>query len=167
MADDPATVTVETANGKFQQKASAGNHDLLADETFRDADISSVRRLSFAGASMPEGLLRRLDGAFHPDLFVNHYGSSEIFTFAFDQAATEKPGSAGRAGLNARIRVVALGSTHPDEVVAPGEEGQVIADLQGDEAFEGYWKRPEADARALNHGWYFTGDTGHFVYGIM
>ena len=137
-------------------------HDLLADETFRDADISSVRRLGFAGASMPEGLLRRLDGAFHPDLFVNHYGSSEVFTFAFDQAAAEKPGSAGRAGLNARIRVVALGSTHPDEIVAPGEEGQVIADLQGDEAFEGYWKRPEADARALNHGWYFTGDTGHF-----
>ena len=32
MADDPATVTVETANGKFQQKVSAGNHDLLADE---------------------------------------------------------------------------------------------------------------------------------------
>jgi 2-furoate---CoA ligase len=137
-------------------------HDLLADESFRDADISSVRRLGFAGASMPEGLLRRLDGAFHPDLFVNHYGSSEIFTFAFDQAAAEKPGSAGRAGLNARIRVVALGSTHPDEIVAPGEEGQIIADLQGDEAFEAYWKRPEADARALNHGWYFTGDTGHF-----
>lgn len=32
MADNPATVTVETANGKFQQKVSAGNHDLLADE---------------------------------------------------------------------------------------------------------------------------------------
>ena len=137
-------------------------HDLLADETFRDANISSVRRLGFAGASMPEGLLRRLDDAFHPDLFVNHYGSSEVFTFSFDQAAAEKPGSAGRAGLNARIRVVELGSTHPDELAAPGEEGQIIADLNGDEAFEGYWKRPDADARARKHGWYFTGDTGHF-----
>ena len=28
------------------------------------------------------------------------------------------------------------------------------------EAFEGYWRRPDADAKALRHGWYFTGDTG-------
>ena len=137
-------------------------HDLLADDGFREADISSVRRLGFAGASMPKDLLRRLDGAFRPDLFVNHYGSSEIFTFSFDQAAIEKPGSAGRAGLNSRIRVVSLGATHPDELAAPLEEGQIIADLKGDEAFEGYWNRPDADARALKHGWYFTGDTGYF-----
>src|SRR5581483_9099945 len=30
-----------------------------------------------------------------------------------------------------------------------------------DEAFDGYWRRPEADARALRDGWYFTGDTGY------
>ena len=36
----------------------------------------------------------------------------------------------------------------------------MIADLVGDEAFEGYWRRPDADARALRQGWYFTGDTG-------
>jgi 2-furoate---CoA ligase len=36
----------------------------------------------------------------------------------------------------------------------------VIATLSGDEAFEGYWKRPDADAKALRQGWYFTGDTG-------
>ena len=34
--------------------------------------------------------------------------------------------------------------------------------LAGDEAFEGYWRRPDADARALRDGWYFTGDTGYF-----
>ncbi len=137
-------------------------HDLLTADGFREANVSSVRRLGFAGASMPEALLRRLDDAFRPDLFVNHYGSSEIFTFSFEQAATEKPGSAGRAGLNSRIRVVTLGATHPDELAAPGEDGQIIADLNSDEAFEGYWNRREADVRAIRHGWYFTGDTGHF-----
>jgi type I restriction enzyme S subunit len=25
-----------------------------------------------------------------------------------------------------------------------------------------YWRRPDADARALHDGWYFTGDTGYF-----
>ena len=34
--------------------------------------------------------------------------------------------------------------------------------LASDEAFEGYWRRPDADAKALRDGWYFTGDTGYF-----
>ena len=33
--------------------------------------------------------------------------------------------------------------------------------MPSDEAFEGYWRRPDADARALRDGWYFTGDTGY------
>src|SRR5262249_55747448 len=43
-----------------------------------------------------------------------------------------------------------------------GEEGEVIALLAGDESFDGYWRRPEADAAAIRAGWYFTGDTGYF-----
>ncbi len=54
-----------------------------------------------------------------------------------------------------------LGSDNPDEQAAVGEEGQIIADLATDEAFAGYWRRPDADAKALHHGWYFTGDTGY------
>src|SRR5919206_3674643 len=59
------------------------------------------------------------------------------------------------------IRVIRLGANSPDLLANPGEEGEIIALLQGDESFEGYWRRPEADAKALRHGWYFTGDTGH------
>ena len=55
-----------------------------------------------------------------------------------------------------------LGAASPDEVARSGEEGEIIALLQGDESFEGYWRRPEADAKALRQGWYFTGDTGYF-----
>ncbi|CAO3429233.1 AMP-binding protein [Azospirillum doebereinerae] len=135
-------------------------HDLLADPRFAATDVSSVRKLGFAGASMTDGLLKRLDAAFQPELFVNHYGSSEIYTFTIDQNAPAKPGSAGKAALNQRIRVVRLGPPDPDAPAAPGEEGQIVADLSGDESFEGYWKRPDADAKALHGGWYFTGDTG-------
>jgi 2-furoate---CoA ligase len=52
----------------------------------------------------------------------------------------------------------------PDRPAATGEEGEIVADLAGDEAFEGYWRRPDADKKALREGWYFTGDTG-FVDG--
>ena len=60
------------------------------------------------------------------------------------------------------IRVVRLGADSPDLLAVPGEEGEIIALLQGDESFEGYWRRPEADAKALRDGWYFSGDTGYF-----
>lgn len=135
-------------------------HDLLHSTHFRAADIRSVRKLGFAGASMTDGLLKALDAAFKPDLFVNHYGSSEVYTFTIHQKATAKPGSAGRAGINQRIRVVRLGATSPDRVAAVGEEGEIIALLAGDESFDGYWRRPDADAKAIRQGWYFTGDTG-------
>jgi 2-furoate---CoA ligase len=45
--------------------------------------------------------------------------------------------------------------------VPPGEKGEIIASLDSDEAFAGYWNRPDADAKALRDGWYFTGDMGY------
>ena len=136
-------------------------HDMLAWREQNRTDISTVRKLGFAGAPMQDGLLKRLADTFRPELFVNHYGSSEVFTFAYDQDATRKAGSAGRAGINTRIRVVALDADSPDQVVPPGEEGQIICELQGDEAFEAYWNRPDANAKSIRLGWYFTGDTGY------
>lgn len=136
-------------------------HDLLADKAFDQSDVSTVRKLGFAGAPMTDGLLQRLVKAFRPELFVNHYGSSEIYTFTICPDAPAKPGSAGKAGLNQRIRVVRIGSDDPNDTVNSGEEGQIIAALASDEAFEGYWRRPDADAKALHGGWYFTGDIGY------
>jgi 2-furoate---CoA ligase len=137
-------------------------HDMLHHSRFAQTDVSSVRKLGFAGASMTDGLLRALSAAFKPDLFVNHYGSSEIYTFTIDRNAPAKPGSAGRAGINQLIRVVKLGAATPADIAKPDEEGEIIAHLSSDEAFEGYWQRPDANAKALREGWYFTGDTGYF-----
>jgi 2-furoate---CoA ligase len=136
-------------------------HDLVYNERFAKTDVSSVRKLGFAGAPMTDGLLKKLDAAFGPELFVNHYGSSEIYTVTIDQDATKKPGSAGRAGINQMVRVAKLNANSSDDLAATGEEGEILALLAGDESFEGYWRRPEADAKALRGGWYFTGDTGY------
>ena len=57
--------------------------------------------------------------------------------------------------------MVPLNADSPEGSVAPGEDGQIICDLKGDEAFEGYWNRPDADAKSIRGGWYFTGDTGY------
>ncbi|HEX3504301.1 MAG TPA: AMP-binding protein [Xanthobacteraceae bacterium] len=137
-------------------------HDVVHHPQFKATDVSSVRKLGFAGAPMTDGLLKTLQAAFEPELFVNHYGSSEVYTFTIDQDAPKKPGSAGRAGINQNVRVVKLGAQSVDDVAAVGEEGEITALLAGDESFEGYWRRPEADAKALREGWYFTGDIGFF-----
>jgi 2-furoate---CoA ligase len=135
-------------------------HDLVHAPEFASADVSSVRKLGFAGASMTDGLLKTLNQAFQPDLFVNHYGSSEIYTFTIDQNAPAKPGSAGKAGINQEIRVVKLNAASAVDLAQPNEEGEIVALLAGDESFEGYWRRADADAKSLRDGWYFTGDTG-------
>jgi len=88
-----------------------------------------------------DDLLKRLEEAFKPELFVNHYGSSEVYTFTTLVNAPAKPGSAGKAGINQRVRVVVLGADGPGVLAPAGEEGEIIVSLAGDESFEGYWKR--------------------------
>jgi 2-furoate---CoA ligase len=135
-------------------------HDLVHAPEFASTNVSSIRKLGFAGASMTDGLVKTLNDAFQPELFVNHYGSSEIYTFTVDQNAPAKPGSAGKSGINQEIRVVKLNARSAEDLAAPNEEGEIIALLAGDESFEGYWRRPDANAKSLRDGWYFTGDTG-------
>jgi 2-furoate---CoA ligase len=103
-------------------------HDLVSHPGFAAADTSSVRKVGFAGAEMPDGLLKRVETAFQPELFVNHYGSTEIYTFTIEPQAAAKPGSAGKAGFNQRIRVVKFGARALHETAAVGEEGEIIAD---------------------------------------
>jgi len=141
-------------------------HDMIESKNFNSSRVRTVKKLGFAGAPMHDALLIKLSEAFSPELFVNHYGSSEIYTYTINQNAVLKPGCAGKAGINARIRVVKLdqgtAQTPPNQIAACHEEGQIICDLSGDEAFEGYWKRPDADQKSIRDGWYFTGDTGYF-----
>ena len=100
-----------------------------------------------------------------PQVFVNHYGSTEIYTFSVRPDVHLKPGCAGRPGLHSSLRVVSRldrAARGPrTRSWPPGEKGEIIASLDSDEAFAGYWKRPDADAKALRDGWYFTGDMGY------
>jgi 2-furoate---CoA ligase len=123
-------------------------HDLVSNPRRDRSDLSSVRALAYAGAAMTSALVERCAEVFEPEIFVNHYGSTEIYTFSVHRDQRAKPGCAGRAALNARLRLD-----------APGE-GEVLCHLDSDEAFEGYWNRPDADAKALDAGWYRTGDVG-------
>jgi 2-furoate---CoA ligase len=139
-------------------------HDLTHAVALSRAQIASVRKLAYAGAPMLAPLTDACVKAFHPDVFVNHYGSTEIYTFSVFPDVHTKPGCAGRPGIHSTLRVVEASRerrVRADETVPPGQKGEIIASLDSDEAFAGYWKRPDADANALRDGWYFTGDMGY------
>jgi 2-furoate---CoA ligase len=138
-------------------------YDLVHTPELARTDVSTVRKLAYAGAPMLAPLTEACLKAFRPRVFVNHYGSTEIYTFSVRPDVHLKPGCAGRPGVHSTLRVVRASPEHrvgPDEIVPAGEKGEIIARLDSAEAFAGYWKRPDADARALREGWYFTGDMG-------
>ena len=125
--------------------------------------MSSVRKLGFAGAPMTDGLLTKLDEAFKPELFVNHYGSSEIYTFTIDQNAAAKPGTAGQAPASTSACASCASARAIAQRLGRARRGRRDHRRSGraTKRSKATGNRPDADAKALREGWYFTGDTGY------
>src|SRR5919199_3663618 len=139
-------------------------HELVNHEAFERHDVSSVRKLGYAGTSMLGSLVEDCAEKFQPDVFINHYGSTELYISSVYPEPQRKPGCAGRAAFHSELRVVRADPkpvVGPEEVVPTGETGEIIARLS-DDAFAGYYNRPEATEEAIRDGWYFTEDTGYF-----
>ncbi len=136
-------------------------HDLVHHPRFKPERVRSVRKLGFAGASMTDGLLKKLSGGVQAGVV------RQSLRLVGDLHLHHRPGCAEEAGLGRPRRHQPDGARGEargeiaDETTKPNEEGEIAALLAGDESFEGYWRRPDADAKALRDGWYFTGDTGY------
>ncbi len=137
-------------------------HDLIDSHHFEKDKLLTCHKLGFAGAPMTDGLLKKIKQNFSPSQLINHYGSSEIYTFTIEPNALNKPGSAGKAGINQNIRIVKINSKNINAKTKPNEEGEIIAYIKNDEAFHGYLNRPDADQSSIIDNWYFTKDTGFF-----
>ncbi len=64
-------------------------------------------------------------------------------------------GSVGQAQAVVEVKLGGGNGTPP-----PGEEGEIL--VRGDSVMPGYWRDPDASARALRGGWLHTGDIGVF-----
>jgi 2-furoate---CoA ligase len=139
-------------------------HDLVALPDLARYDLGSATTLGYAGAPMASALAEEVARVFRPRVFLNHLGSTEVYTFTVCDRVLAKPTCAGKPGVFGRARIVRAdfgrhGS--PDDLVARGETGELIVALDSPEAFAGYWRWPDADARAIRGGWYFTGDLAY------
>ncbi|SDH03282.1 acyl-CoA synthetase [Nonomuraea jiangxiensis] len=120
------------------------------------ADLSSLRHLLCGGAPVPEPLIRVYQD--RGLTFLQGYGMTETAPGALFLGAEHSIAKAGSAGVPcffSDVRLVA-----PDgSPAAPGTPGEVY--VQGPNVTPGYWRRPEATAKALSaDGWFRSGDIG-------
>jgi acyl-CoA synthetase (AMP-forming)/AMP-acid ligase II len=109
------------------------------------------------GEKMPVPLIERIQRTFPSAWFADAYGLTETVsgdTFLDRDSIVTKLGSVGRPCLHLDLDVW----DGDGRSVAPGEPGEVV--LRGPKVFAGYWRDPDATAKAFEGGWFHTGDVG-------
>lgn len=118
---------------------------------FADADVSSVRYLSYGGAPIAPELVGRIKRAF-PDARVgNGFGlteTSSVATYLPHEYAAEHADSVGFAVPVCDLRIDPLGDD--DQV------GELL--IRGPNVVAGYWNKPVATRETFAGGWLRTGD---------
>jgi acyl-CoA synthetase (AMP-forming)/AMP-acid ligase II len=120
-------------------------------------DLSSVRLVINGGEKMPVPLIERIQRVFPSAWFADAYGLTETVsgdTFLDRESIITKLGSVGRPCVHLELDLWDSGGTS----VAAGERGEIV--MRGPKLFKGYWRDPEATAKAFEGGWFHTGDIG-------
>ncbi|QNP60393.1 fatty acid--CoA ligase [Paenacidovorax monticola] len=138
---------------------------LLHEPSLDARDLSSLRLVEYGGASMAPHLIREWTRRVGSGL-VQVFGTTEMgpcMSVLYPHEQLSHAGSAGLPSLNHDLVVARLredgAPTDPAVPCAVGEVGEIL--VRGPCMMAGYLNRPEANARALAHGWYHTGDLGH------
>jgi long-chain acyl-CoA synthetase len=85
------------------------------------------------------------------------YGQSEVMGMAtFNLLAPDAIGTHGRPSPLVELRVVGP----DDDELPPGSVGEIV--VRGLTVMNGYWNRPELNARRSRGGWHHTNDLGRF-----
>jgi len=129
---------------------------------FDKYDVSSVARLGSGGAPTSAAAQQRMTRAFGGSggRMALGYGlteSSGVGTHNWGELLEAHPNSVGRVfpGIEISIR------DEDNRPLPEGEQGEIC--IRGSCVMLGYWRNPEATAKAIAPGrWLRTGDVGHF-----
>ena len=125
---------------------------------FDEADFSQVHFFISGGAPCPPPLMnawREKKGI----IFRQGYGLTEVGANCFsmtDEDSVPKTGSVGKPIFHSQMRVV---DPESGADVPVGEAGELL--IHGPHVCSGYWRNPEATAKAIVDGWFQTGDMVH------
>lgn len=120
------------------------------------ADRGSSLKFAMCGsAPVPAEVLKKFEETFGV-LVIEGYGLSESTCRSTFNPPNEnrRPGSCGMP-IGNEMRVV----DDEDNEVPDGQLGEIV--LRGPNVFKGYFRNPEATAKAFAGGWFHTGDIGY------
>jgi long-chain acyl-CoA synthetase len=144
-----------TSFGSVATMLSMLNHTDYPSGDLEALDTSSLRFALCGSAPVPPEVMLQFENRFRC-LVVEGYGLSEAtcrVTFN-PPDRRRRPGSIGLP-IGNRVRIV----DEQDRDVPTGQIGEIT--VQGDNVMKGYFKNPEATAKALRGGWLHTGDLGY------
>jgi acyl-CoA synthetase (AMP-forming)/AMP-acid ligase II len=113
-------------------------------------------RMVVAGAPPPSKTIERIESELGWE-FIQIYGLTEtapLLTINRAPAEWDALEADERSQLLSRAGVPAIGVR-----IDVDAEGEVLA--QSNHVFAGYWEQPDETAKALDGGWFHTGDGGH------
>jgi fatty-acyl-CoA synthase len=117
-------------------------------------------RIVVAGAPPPSKTIERVETELGWE-FIQIYGLTEtapLLTINRAVAEWDDLPPVERARLQSRAGVPAVGVQ-----IRTDPEGEILA--RSNHVFAGYWEQPEESAKALDGGWFHTGDKGHLEAG--
>lgn len=135
--------------------------DLLSDPDIDHYNLTSLKAIGGGGAAMPAAVAEKLRLKTGLE-YAEGYGLSETISAThMNPYHAPKPQCLGVPIIGVDSRVINLDTL---EEVGPDVTGEII--VQGEQLFQGYWKRPEATEEAFveldGKRFFRTGDLGYY-----
>ncbi len=130
----------------------------LEHDAFAATDVSSLRRAVYAMAPMPDALIRACLDGYDCD-FALLFGQTEMnpcTTLHRPERQLTHIGSVGEPITGVQVAIMGP----QGDLLEQGEQGEIV--YRGPTAMNGYLHDPEATAAVFAHGWFHSGDVGHF-----
>jgi acyl-CoA synthetase (AMP-forming)/AMP-acid ligase II len=138
---------------------------MLADERVGKVDVSSIEVIFYGASPIPEDVLVRSMKMFPGAGFVQLYGMTEAngsVTYLPPEehvVGSERLKSCGKPFEGCDIKIV----DGDDNELPAREVGEIV--VASKSLMKGYWKLPEATAKAVKGDWYYSGDAGYLDEG--
>lgn len=155
---DPGAVLEEIGSGRpsLAGLVPAQINAMLSHPDWEQTDLSHLRCVTTGSTFVPDSCIGAWNRRGVPAIQV--YGATETCVVAIHQNCDNAEASRGSAGYAAEycdIRIVDDSGTD----VPSGVHGEIL--VRGPNVFGQYWRNPAATARALQDGWFHTGDIGY------
>jgi len=130
-------------------------HFLVTMKDFDQYDFSSLKMISYAGATMPTPTINRLRERLPRVETRNFFGLTETTSVTHilpSPDALTRPDSVGKALPDIGVMI----ADEEGQPLPPGEVGELC--FRQENVVKGYWNRPGLLDESIKDGWFHTGD---------